>query len=121
MSRYKVLKDCIYKNMQFDGLTLGDKVRLNTFDGNIDFKLSEVKKLDKQIFYILNNKTNKVIETVRTYNKHDLSQLIKNKKNLRIISEYQYNKEQQIINEQIRKRNELLINGMYVRALDMVK
>lgn len=122
MGKYRVLKDCMYYDFIFDAIeTIDDIIKLDTFDGIKEFKINDVKKIYKKEFYILNNKTNKLIKTIKAYDREDASSQINNKNNIRIITKNKYLKEQELIKEDRKKREELLKKGIHVRALDTIK
>lgn len=122
MGKYRVLKDCMYYDFIFDAIeTIDDIIKLDTFDGIKEFKINDVKKIYKKEFYILNNKTNKLIKTIKAYDREDASSQINNKNNIRIITKNKYLKEQELIKEDRKKREELLEKGIHVRALDTIK
>ncbi|EQK39996.1 hypothetical protein C672_3507 [[Clostridium] bifermentans ATCC 638] len=122
MGKYRVLKDCMYYDFIFDAIeTIDDIIKLDTFDGIKEFKTNDVKKIYKKEFYILNNKTNKLIKTIKAYDREDASSQINNKNNIRIITKNKYLKEQELIKEDRKKREELLKKGIHVRALDTIK
>ncbi|WP_195336962.1 hypothetical protein [Paraclostridium bifermentans] len=122
MGKYRVLKDCMYYDFIFDAIEIiDDIIKLDTFDGIKEFKINDVKKIYKKEFYILNNKTNKLIKTIKAYDREDASSQINNKNNIRIITKNKYLKEQELIKEDRKKREELLKKGIHVRALDTIK
>ncbi|WP_250675488.1 hypothetical protein LZ906_017405 (plasmid) [Paraclostridium ghonii] len=122
MGKYRVLKDCMYYDFVFDAVEIiDDIIKLDTFDGIKEFKIDDVKKVYKKEFYILNNKTNKLIKTIKAYNREEASSQVNNKNSVRIVTKNKYLKEQELIKEDKRKREELLKKGIYVRALDTIK
>ncbi|MDO7204291.1 hypothetical protein Q5M85_09175 [Paraclostridium bifermentans] len=122
MGKYRVLKDCMYYDFIFDAIeTIDDIIKLDTFDGIKEFKINDAKKIYKKEFYILNNKTNKLIKTIKAYDREDASSQINNKNNIRIITKNKYLKEQELIKEDRKKREALLKKGIHVRALDTIK
>lgn len=122
MEKYRVLKDCMYYDFTFNAVEITDDIiKLDTFDGIKEFKINDVEKIYKKEFYILNNKTNKLIKTIKAYDREDVSSQINNKNNIRIITKNKYLKEQELIKEEIKKREALLKKGIHVRVLDTIK
>lgn len=108
--------------MVFDVVKVEDYIiTLDTFDGEKHFTLDEVEEVKKRDFYVLNNRTNKVITIIKAYDRQEVSKQFKGRKNIKIITKGKYQKEQQLIKEDKKRREQLLKKGVLIRALDIPK
>lgn len=122
MKKCRVLKKCLYYDMVFDVVKVEDYIiTLDTFDGEKHFTLDEVEEVKKRDFYVLNNRTNKVITIIKAYDRQEVSKQFKGRKNIKIITKGKYQKEQQLIKEDKKRREQLLKKGVLIRALDIPK
>lgn len=122
MKKCRVLKKCLYYDMDFDVVKVEDYIiTLDTFDGEKHFTLDEVEEVKKRDFCVLNNRTNKVITIIKAYDRQEVSKQFKGRKNIKIITKGKYQKEQQLIKEDKKRREQLLKKGVLIRALDIPK
>lgn len=122
MKKCRVLKKCLYYDMVFDVVKVEDYIiTLDTFDGEKHFTLDEVEEVKKRDFCVLNNRTNKVITIIKAYDRQEVSKQFKGRKNIKIITKGKYQKEQQLIKEDKKRREQLLKKGVLIRALDIPK
>lgn len=120
--RFEVINGSIYDSLIFEAVKVNeDFIILNTFDGDKEFKVNEVREVYKKEFCILNNKNNKLKKTMFAFDREDVSKKYKGVKNIRVITKQKYIKEQNCIEDQLKKKEELFKKGVEVRALDIVK